>query len=170
MCFYHDDYDWCAEHEEQHFVREDSPAKCHECDRVVLADQWRRKILQQQYECCQICEDRENFDFISAEADDYDSNEEYAAALDELGCHECDYGERFACTICRECNLLLAAIYDLEQIEGCPEHARQPLYGELLRELEEDEEGKYVRHALRMFPELVRHPLIIELNQLAAEL
>jgi hypothetical protein len=58
--------------------------------------------------------------------------------------------------------LILAAIYDLEEKEGCPEHARQPAYGELGTELWEDHRhtsGHYETHALAMFPELAGHKL-----------
>ncbi len=132
MCFYNES-DWCAElHDEFHSIAE-SNCKCFECNRTIFAGEWRHRIEQQEYEGCQDC--------------------------DELGDDDdcCDgqhnYGETFDCDICRECSLLLEAIYDLERIEGCPEHARQPSYGELGDVLWD--EPHYWRHAIERFPGLI---------------
>jgi hypothetical protein len=163
MCFYNDDCDWVAEYEEQKFFRDDSECKCRECDRTIKAGEWRQHFFQQESEVCRICEDDCSYDFVSKDPDDYDTNDEHASALAELASHEHDYGETFSANICRECCLVLEAIYDLERIEGCPEHARQPAIGDLVDVVYEDkrwEGGKYVRHAVEMFPELATHKLI----------
>ncbi len=144
MCFYHDDYGWSAEVCESTFVRGADECRCIECNRTIRSGEWRQRIWQQEHEECQICED----DF----SDGYDDE-----VRKELCKH--DYGETFGAEICRECCLMLEAIYDLERIEGCPEDARQPACGELKQVLYDEKTEhrvrKYRQHALTMFPQLV---------------
>lgn len=162
MCFYNDDCDWIAEDEKQEFVR-GGKARCHECDRDIAPHEWRRRIEMNEHQECQICDcEYDSGDYISDNPDDYETDEEYQSALAELAEHKCTYGEHFECDICRECCLLLEAIYDLERIEGCPEYARQPAYGELGHELLEDSDRKYAQHAVVLFPELATHPLLAD--------
>lgn len=162
MCFYSDDYDWYAEiHDETH-VRVDAACKCHDCNRRIAAGEWARRVEQLQHECCQICEDSESDlyeypDAIEPENGFYGPTE-----------HPHYYGEHWLGFICRDCLLLREAIYDLEEKEGCPEHARQPAYGELDEAFEYDDELKYSDHAKRMFPVLAWHPLVRS-NSLVAQ-
>jgi hypothetical protein len=139
MCFYND-YDWTAEVNEWTCIRSPLESQCHDCCRVVRPREWIIYIHQQEHECCQICEDEWS--------DDYDESVESA------GC-EHRYGETFDGCICRECGLILAAIYELEEKEGCPEGARQPVAGELGDAVHW--EPKYQRYALERFPELKTH-------------
>lgn len=153
MCFYNDDYDWIAEYNEQEFVRGDKPATCHECRRAIAPGEWRMEAEQQENEMCQLCEDDCSYDYL----DGVDVDDDAAIAAFKANCKH-DYGESFSCAICRECCKILAAIYDLERIEGCPEHARQPGYGELAEAMNEYQDGaKYIQHAVALFPELATH-------------
>lgn len=80
---------------------------------------------------------------------------------------EHDYGETFTGDTCRECLLLLAAIYDLEAKEKCPEFSRQPLGCMLGEELDQDKRyghNQYIPYALKMFPELATAKLVKELT------
>lgn len=139
MCFYHDDYHWIASVYEDSAQVAEKDCRCFECYRMIQAGEMRRKIFQQEEECCRICYDEDS---------------------DKETCDH-DYGETFSCSICRECGLMLEAIYDLERIEGCPEHARQPAYGELGGAIWSSDDGKkYVRHALERFPELVASQVV----------
>ena len=145
MCFY-PDYEWIAEVHSASYCRLGEQANCLECGRVIDGGEWRKVIEQQEYEECRVCEDEWS--------DDYDES------IDTEAC-EHDYGETFSGTICRECLLLLAAIYDLEEKEGCPEDARQPAYGDLGEEMCQDRnwgDNKYAAHAVALYPELARHP------------
>ncbi len=144
MCFYYDDYDWIATINEQYFIRGEREHKCLECGRNIAPEEWRRYIYQQEHEMCQICED--------------DYSEEFDEEQDPATCAH-NYGKRSNAHICRECCLILEAIYDLEEKEGCPEHARQPAFGELQEALHYGDEGEYIRHAVEMFPELATHVL-----------
>lgn len=163
MCFYNDDYDWCADVEKVEGVRGEV-RRCGECSRIIASREWHTDFKQWEHEQCEICEDDYgNGEFISPDADDYDTDEEHAAALAELSAHEHSYGETFHGVICRECSLLLAAVWDLERIEGCPEHARQPAYGELSQTFHDSnrwDSGKYAAHAVALFPELATHQFI----------
>lgn len=141
MCFFNDDYDWCAEVNEIRHERNDNPAKCYECRRLIQPGEWRQSIHQVEHECCQICDD--------------ESSDLFDESINPEECkHDC--GESFDCSICRECSLLLEAIWDVERIEGCPEHARQPCYGELYDAMNPRNDGeKYRRHALEKYPGLI---------------
>jgi hypothetical protein len=167
MCFYDDDCDWTAEVCEQNFIRAAEPAKCYECYRPIAVGEWCRVLHQQEHESCLVCEDQWSDDYIDSDRAAYDTDEEHATALAELADHVHTYGETFDATLCRECCLVLEAIYDLEEKEGCPEDARQPLIGALQDELAEDSgkwgEKKYVKHAVGMFPELASHKMCAEM-------
>lgn len=168
MCFYNDDYDWSAEVNDVTFVRTEKLNVCEECRRRIEPGEWRRRIEQREHEECQICEDSYSDDYISADADSYDTKQEHAEALAELAEHKHSYGETYSGATCRECCLLLAAIYDLEEKEGCPEYARQPLGGTLREELHEEAYGRestYVKHAVEMFPELAEHSICLGLQR-----
>lgn len=144
MCFYNDDYDWCASVWGEDHIRNADEVRCYECNRRILSHEWRRHSWQQEHEVCQCCEDEDSYSF--------DEEQEKATCKH-------DYGETFEASTCRECCLLLEAIYDLERIEGCPEHARQPMYGELQQVLYDERFNgafyNYRLHALNRFPELV---------------
>jgi len=143
MCFYNDNYDWTAAINELSGIRLEVPKRnCHECGRAILAGEWCEYIYQQENEECQICEDECSY-YYNDEAD-------------KETCKH-DYGEKYTGYICRECCLVLAAIYDREEREGCPEHSRQPSAGNLYYELQEDRDGVYVAHAIALFPELQSH-------------
>lgn len=146
MCFSNEG-NWCATIQVDTFWRglEDTPVSCHECGRTIAAGEWRKHIYQQENEECRICEYE---DGPPCEDDEH------------------DYGKTYSGNTCRECLLVLAAIYDLEAKENCPEYSRQPLGGELYEELDNDiryGHNQYVPHALAMFPELKNHKLIIDL-------
>lgn len=150
MCFYNDNYDWIANLWLVMGSRAEADCRCYECRRAIRAGEWRTHVYQQEYEECRICED------------DPDDSGLYDPGQDPATCQH-DYGETFSCDICRECSLILAAIYDLEERERCPEYARQPMYGELRDELWEDRRhgsGEYSRHALELYPELSNHELL----------
>ena len=166
MCFYNDDYDWIAEVEELHFIRAEKACKCAECNCQIVVGDWYRRLCQKEFEMCQICEDSESFSYLSADASDYDTEDEHVAALADLVAHEHSYGETFSASTCRKCCLVLTAIYDLEAKEGCPEYARQPDTGELSQALFDDarhSKSGYAQHAVEMFPELSEHKLITQL-------
>lgn len=158
MCFYQDDYDWVAEESDERHVRVSSPCKCFDCERIIAAGEWVRRIEQYEKEQCQICEDVESL--IYEDPDDICPED----GMFGPGEHPCYYGQHWLGHICRECLLLRESIWDLEEKEGCPEHARQPAYGELYEVMDEDlssySDGKYANHALRMFPALAWHPLV----------
>jgi hypothetical protein len=143
VCFYNDDYDWIASINDTTCVQGTVADRCYECRRPIDAGEWRVSIYQQEHEACQICEDEDS--------DEFDQ---------QIHQNECihDFGETFSAVICRQCSLLREAIYDLERIENCPEHARQPRIGALQDEMGEDD-GKYARHAVAIFPELSTHKL-----------
>ena len=154
MCFCNN-YDWRANVNETTFAQSDKPSRCYECGRDILAGEWRQEVFQQEHEQCQICEDSFSDLFIDLDLDD---DEEWRQKLmAELAEHKHDYGETFSCTICRECCLLLESIYDREAKEGCPEHSRQPMFGELSDAVSY---GGYGEHAVAMFPELARHKFL----------
>jgi hypothetical protein len=142
MCFTNDEGDWSASIVERSCIRKTSAARCFECGRTIEAGEWRSEEYCQEHEECQICQDESS--------DQFD---------DRVNCDTCihDFGETFAASTCRECSLLLAAVYDLERIEGCPEDARQPMPGSLGDEMGYDDEGRYARHAIALFPELATH-------------
>jgi len=145
MCFYNDDYDWIAEVNDVRHERSDQKSRCIDCCRTIQSGEWRQTIDQQEHEECQIC---------SEWGDLYDES-----VIKETCDH--DYGETFHCSVCRECSLLREAIYDLEQIEGCPEYARQPPAGELYDAMNPRNDGeKYRRHALEKFPGLIASKIL----------
>lgn len=152
MCFYNDDYDWCAEVHDEHYVRSELPTKCFDCNRAIKAGEWIREIFQLEHEECQICEDPESD--LYEDPDEIDE----AEGMYGPGEHPHYFGESFHGVVCRECCLIRAAIYDLEEKEGCPEDARQPAIGELTETMCEDRskwgDRKYTKHAIEMFPEL----------------
>jgi len=150
MCFYNDDCDWIASINEQSSVVCDKRCRCFECQRTILPGEWHRTNYQQEHEMCQICED--------------DCSDDFDEDADKANCKH-DYGETFSCVLCRECCLLLEAIYDLERIEGCPEYARQPAYGELRDTLYAEQRygdiPRYRLHALQLFPELIGSEILL---------
>lgn len=142
MCF-SNEHDWYADVTDESFCRNAGDARCFECGEFIADGDWRYKCHQQEHEDCLIC---------GVYNDNYDDT-----VMRDFCEH--DYGETFDAEICRECLLTLAAIYDLEEIEGCPEDSRQPMFGELLQVLTNEwvygDEFKYRRHALEKYPELV---------------
>jgi hypothetical protein len=63
--------------------------------------------------------------------------------------------------VCGECIKLLKAIEAHEIAEGCPEYARQPLYGELGDVFWSHQQNwEYAEKAVAMYPELFRHRFI----------
>lgn len=134
MCF-NNDYDWYADISDVRDWPLGRPTSCHECCAPIGYGDWRRHIFQQEHEECQWCEYEE-----LAEADE--------------PCETHDYGETFECDLCRDCCKILAAIEAVETDEECPPHARQPAIGELVEALSYDEDSRYARRAVAMFPEL----------------
>lgn len=120
MCFVHD-YDWCASVEVVLGTR-GSAGRCIDCGRRIAPDEWRLHVYQQEYEECQACE-----------------WEDVPACEDG----EHDYGETFACDICRECCEWREAIRSAEIDAGCHEDESQPAYGELLDAIYWDCTGRY---------------------------
>jgi hypothetical protein len=165
MCFYDDDCDWTAEVHTEVFERAAESQECCDCHQTIAAGEWCLRVEQQQFEECQICGEWSDSDeAIVADREYYDTDEEHVVALAELAEHTCTFGEQWTGSICRRCLLIRAAIYDLETKEGCPEHARQPSYGELEEAMQIDTykfgDRKYTNHALAMFPELSEQSLV----------
>ncbi len=134
MCFNNDNCDWYADVN----IITDGPSlvrtKCWECGQWINIGDNQRHVQQQEHEACQHCWD-----------DPEDKCEE--------GC--CDLGESFECHICDLCCKVLKAIEAVEFDEGCPEWARQPMYGELQDAIFHDDEGRYAKRSVEMFPETV---------------
>lgn len=135
MCFYNDNYDWYASICDVADGPSDKPSKCYECGESIQSGEFRRHIFQQQHEECRRCEWEELGD-------------------DEEPCEHHDYGETFDCDLCESCVKVLRAIEAVEADEGCPPHARQPGYGELLDAIWEGDGKRYRDRAVSMFPEL----------------
>ena len=138
MCF-DNDADWRAEHWDETDGPAGTEAKCFECRAVITAGEWRKNIYLRQYEECQTCEDEWS--------DSYQKG---------VVCDHHDYGEEFECDRCLSCDKLLRVIKVLEEEEGCPPHAQQPMLGELADAILEDR--RYLPYAVAMFPELARTP------------
>lgn len=157
MCFYDDDCDWYADQTTDEYVRSDKTAKCYDCNRKIHAGEWRREMSQLECEMCQICEDDSGYKYDMYEPPE---DEEYPGP----GEHPCYYGQSWQGSVCCECCKIRAAIYDLEEKEGCPEYARQPAIGELPNVINEDQgkwgDRKYTNHAIAMFPEVSEHFLL----------
>jgi len=131
MCFYNDDCGWVAQISDV----QDGPSPCNstciECGGEIKEGAHRRHVFQQESECCVICDDAPDSD-----------------------CERHDYGNIFEADICDSCCKILRAIYAVEADEGCPEHSRQPFYGELFDAISNDRDGRYTARAISMFPEL----------------
>lgn len=172
MCFYNDDYDWTAEVVTQADAESGPACKCDECSRAIDADEFRHTIEMQEHEACQICEDDFSDSFINradmtAELDDDD---DWAAnQLKILDKHTHDYGETYSYVRCLGCEKLLKAIEKREELAGCPAHSRRPPLSELWETMREIHEAKdYAEFAVKMFPELVDHPIVVNALQVSA--
>ncbi len=157
MCFYNEgDYDWVAEDSSVEYIRDaECVCSCCECGRQILTGEWRVSISMWEHSCCQLCDD--------------ELSEDFDETIDKATC-EHEYGETWDGSICVECAKMRAAIYEVEAIEGCPEYARQPNYGDMYDELEcrdEHETRKYLDHAIKQFPELATHSLYQKLDAAA---
>ncbi len=144
MCF-DTEGDWQATINEWSGVR-GPRSHCTECGAEIPEGAWRLHIHQQESEECTICEYEEG---------------EYREDCDH------DYGESFDGDVCRECCLVRAAIYELEEKEGCPSYSREPLFGTLWEELQQDKkwgENHYVRYAMERYPELANHGMCAVLS------
>ena len=86
MCFYNDDYDWCAEVIRTTEGTDGPPTRCIECGAKIAAGDWRRHIEQIEHESCQICED--------------DCSESFDPGQDPATC-EHNYGETWDGDTCR---------------------------------------------------------------------
>lgn len=159
MCFYDDDCDWLVQVSEENYSRCETADECCDCNRPIQSGEWCRQIYQLEYEECQICEDVE-----SGLYEDPDEVDE-AEGIYGPGEHPHYFGQSWQGTICRECCLVREAIWDLEEKEGCPPYARQPLLGGLREVIHDDLSKwgtrKYVTHAKEMFPELASHKLLL---------
>lgn len=145
MCFYSDDYDWVA------MVNEisDKPAErqttCYECGADIHVGDIARFVHQQESQECQ-CEWCQ-----------------FGRLDPDWGGGVCEqnYGESFDCVVCGECIKLLKAIEAYEIAEGCPEYARQPLYGELCEVFwSHQQHWEYAEKSVEMYPELIEHRFI----------
>lgn len=134
MCFY-DDADWYASVCDVTEGPADKPCQCWECGAKIKPGDMRKHVYQQEHEECQRCE--------------YEELDE-----DEEPCETHEYGEIFECNLCDACCKILRAIYAVEEDEGCPEYARQPMFGELKEAIWNDDDGRYAQRAVAMFPEL----------------
>lgn len=137
MCFDNGNCDWYAAIQN---VTDGTgkTSRCYECGNAIADGEWRRSVFQQEHEECQRCEWEELED-------------------DDEPCVDHDYGETFSCDICEPCLKLLKAIEAVEADEGCPDYARQPMFGDLHEAMDYDDSGRYSRRALSMFPELAGH-------------
>ena len=146
MCF-DNEGDWCATVNEIEDVVANHACKCFECNREIRIGETVRQVHQQE---CEFCE----CDFCCNE----ESPDEDYTGPDK--CQE-ELGETFDCVVCLDCCNLLKAIEAHEIAEGCPEHARQPLYGELHEVfLEHQQNYEYAERAVDMFPSLYGHRFI----------
>lgn len=144
MCF-SSEADWYASINVETYWQGDKPCTCEECGREIAVGEWRKNLEQQEREECQICE--------------YEDGEPCAD-------DDHDYGETYSGDTCRECLLVLAAIYEIEEIEKCPEHSRQPQGCQLYDELQHNIDARgpnYVGYAMLRFPELTRHKALLHL-------
>lgn len=146
MCFYNDDYDWVATVNEVTDKAAEQETRCYECGAVICIGETARFVHQQESEECEC-------DWCQFGQHDPDWE----------GSKECehDLGESLDCVICPACIKLLKAIEAHEIAEGCPEYARQPLYGELGDTFWQHEQNwEYAEMAVKMFPELIDHKFI----------
>ncbi len=125
-----------------------APARCIECRRTIAAGETAHVVDWQEHADCQICQD--------------DCSDRFAETQSPQTCAH-DYGFRNIDHTCRECELILMAIEDLEEREGCPAHARRPNPHTLWEELHNhDDAPKYAAHAIGKFPELATHTRLLE--------
>lgn len=147
MCFTNDDCDWSASICEIEDVPCKKNCNCFECRRPIFVGEPCQTVFMQESEECRLC----------GEDSDVDPEEV------EEG-HQCDYGETFRCTICEGCIKLRAGIKAYELKEGCPEWSSQPPYGDLSQEMHENSDNwDYAEAAVALYPELVDHPMIVDL-------
>ncbi len=171
MCFYNDDYDWCAEVNEESEGPSDEACNCRECGATIAIGEWCKRVFQQEHEACQICEDSCSDDFIEREemedlfTEPNGLDAEWAAEkLKKLDEHSCSYGETYRYVRCEKCDKVIRAVVAHEKNEGCPEYSQQPALANLYDELNEHSDRKvYARGALTMFPELDGHPQLMQL-------
>lgn len=149
MCF-DNESDWYARVNEVTESVATREVWCYECGRHIQPGEALRHVHQQEYEFCEcdFCRNQHCPD------EDYDGPAE---------CQD-DLGQEFDCELCMDCCKLLKAIEAQEVAEGCPEYARQPLYGELADVFTEHQQNfEYAERAVDMFPELYNHRFIVGL-------
>jgi len=145
MCFYNDDYDWYADVQDESHVRCEKATGCDECGSKIQVGQWKRHIYQQEEEMCRYCEDEDSI--------------EYEKGFDCKG--DCDFGETSEYDCCVPCMKILAAIYEQEKDEDCPEHSRRPSLGLMWEEaFDSGHDDQYVSRILEMFPEVSSHRFV----------
>ena len=149
MCF-DNDADWYADVATVIDGPNERATTCHECGAKIESGAWRRHIDMREHEQCQCCED--------------ELGAEWRDGIEPCGEGQHDYGQTFVADLCQGCCHLLAAIEAVERDEGCPEHARQPAYGELGEAIRDDVlygESRYFTRAVSDQPELANHPLVL---------
>lgn len=143
MCFTDYDYDWVASVYEKDIVINTKPVKCLECYSLIKEGDIKHTIHMEQHEECQIC---------------YDG--ECECKKDE--CCQCSnptFGEEYDYHRCVSCNKFLKAVHDEEIDAGCGENESQPpleMMIEYLQEGGEDEAIKYLKRAIKEYPDLKR--------------
>ena len=83
--------------------------------------------------------------------------EECSACLGECCCESPDYGETFDLNCCMDCVKFLEAVRVAEIEAGCALSEALPLLGEMVVQIGEgghEEAKKYVKKAIKLFPEL----------------
>lgn len=154
MCFYNDDYDWCASINEETDGPADADHNCVDCGLKIAAGEFCRHIFQQEDEECQQCGLREG------EQPDPEDVEEGELFCD--GPHE--FGEIWNGWICGSCLKAREAINAFETKEGCPSDSREPRPGLLQEAFLEHEQGfEYAEACVAMYPELFEHRWIKQL-------
>ena len=146
MCFDNGCCDWTADIHEETRQRSNKLRHCYECRQEIAEGDWFTHIYQQEHEeChCEICELNayDESDFPKEECEQY-------------------FGETFECDYCEDCRLIRHAIYQVEKDEGCPEYARQPLYGELNEVFTEHSNAlQYALRAISLFTHLETNVLL----------
>ena len=152
MCFYHGDYDWYAElQENDSYIIKNLPITCNECLIKVQVGETIHHIYLQQHEECNICYSGEcdcPFTVISGEEP-------------ERNCCQCKYpefGETFDWYCCDNCHKFLEAIQTSETEAGCKGNSTRPALGTMVEELREggkEEVERYIKKLESLYPELI---------------
>lgn len=140
MCF-DNDADWHASiyETEARVAADGEKLHCHECGVKFQPGEEYTYIFMQEYEECRVCEWEEA----------------------ETPCEKHDYGEIYHYRRCEACSKILAAIKEVEEDEGCPPYATQPMLEELCEVFSDRRDAKrYAVRAVELYPELEKHKWI----------